>query len=308
MVGNTDVLDVVDPPTNAFGQYTTNMFSASGSVTIAFTGTPPVGADETSFIDLLSIQDLGPPSINSGGIVSASAFGEFTSIAPGTWIEIYGTNLAIDTRTWQGSDFNGINAPTMLDGTSVTIGGLSAFVDYISPNQVDVLVPSNVATGAQQITVTTGVGTSAAYSITVNALEPGLLAPANFTIGGTPYVVAQFADYSYVLPTGAIAGLPSRPAVSGDIIVIYGIGFGPVTPAIAAGQLVGEANTLASGFQISIGGVPCQAQYDGLAPDYTGLYQFNIVVPSGIPSGAAPLTFTVDGVPGTQTLYVAIGG
>jgi hypothetical protein len=56
------------------------------------------------------------PAITSGGGVSASAFGEFASAAPGSWIEIYGTNLAGDTRPWQTSDFNGVNAPTMLDG------------------------------------------------------------------------------------------------------------------------------------------------------------------------------------------------
>src|ERR1017187_5817477 len=72
----------------------------------------------------------GLPSIKSGGIVSASAFGQFTSIAPGTWIEIYGSNLAADARSWGGGDFNGVNAPTSLDGTTVTIGGQPAFLDY----------------------------------------------------------------------------------------------------------------------------------------------------------------------------------
>ena len=94
--------------------------------------------------------------------------------------------------------------------------------------------------------------------------------------------------------------------MAGDILVIYGIGFGPVTPSNPAGQLVQVANLLASGFQISIGGVQCQVQYDGLAPSYTGLYQFNIVVPD-VTSGNQPLTFSVDGVSGTQTLYVEVG-
>jgi uncharacterized protein (TIGR03437 family) len=247
------------------------------------------------------------PAIGAGGVISASAFGAFQAIAPGTFIEIYGSNLALDVRGWGGGDFNGVNAPVSLDGTSVSIGGQMAFINYISPGQVNVLVPSNVPTGSQPLTLTTAGGTSATYAVTVNPVLGGFLAPPNFSIGGAQYVVALFADYSYVLPTGAINGLTSRPAQPGDTIVLYGIGFGPVTPSIPAGQLVGESNTLASDFQISIGGVQCQVQYDGLAPSYTGLYQFNIVVPSGIPSGAAPLTFTVDGVNGTQTLYVAIG-
>src|SRR6185437_5184541 len=52
---------------------------------------------------------------------SASAFGQFGQIGQGSWIEIYGSYLAPDTRSWAGSDFNGINAPTSLDGVSVTI-------------------------------------------------------------------------------------------------------------------------------------------------------------------------------------------
>jgi uncharacterized protein (TIGR03437 family) len=247
---------------------------------------------------------LPPPSI--GGVVSASAFGEFTSAAPGSWVEIYGSNLASETRGWTGADFTGINAPTSLSGTSVSIGGQAAFIDYISPGQVNALVPSNVGTGVQPIILMTAAGASTAFNITINAVAPGLLAPPNFSVGGVQYAVAQFGDGTYVLPTGAISGLTSRPAVPGDIIVIYGVGFGPVTPDIPAGQLVQFSNTLAYSFQIFIGGVAAQAVYDGLAPNYTGLYQLNITVPNVAAGGAMPLTFTVDGVNGTQMLYIAM--
>jgi len=248
------------------------------------------------------------PAIGAGGVVSASAFGEFTSVSPGSWIEIYGSNLAIDSRSWAASDFTGVDAPTSLDGTSVTIGGQAAFIDFISPGQVNALVPSNVATGTQPMTVTVGGVTSAASSINVNPVEPGLDAPPSFKIGGVQYAVALFADGAYVLPEGAIAGLNSRPAQPGDEIVLYGVGFGPVTPNISAGQLVQQANALPSSFEMSIGGVPVtNVPYSGLAPSYTGLYQFNIVVPANTGSGALPVTFTVDGVAGTQALYLAVG-
>ncbi|HXM43331.1 MAG TPA: hypothetical protein VN924_18990 [Bryobacteraceae bacterium] len=251
---------------------------------------------------------LQPPSISAGGVVSASSFGEFTSVSPGSWIEIYGSNLAVDSRSWLASDFNGVNAPTSLDGTSVTIGGEAAFIDFISPGQVNALVPSNVATGAQLMTVTVAGVTSPAYSISVNPVQPGLDAPASFKIGGIQYVVALFADGTYVLPEGAIAGLTSRPAQPGDEIVMYGIGFGPVTSNLQAGQLVQESNTLASPFEMSLGGVPVTTMpYYGLAPSYTGLYQFNVVVPPNVGSGAMPLMFTVGGTAGTQILFVATG-
>jgi uncharacterized protein (TIGR03437 family) len=87
---------------------------------------------------------------------------------------------------------------------------------------------------------------------------------------------------------------------------MYGIGFGPVMPSIPAGQLVEQANTLTS-FEISIGGVPVSnVPYSGLAPNYTGLYQFNVVVPANTGTGAVPLTLKVGSVTGTQTVYLAV--
>ncbi len=72
-----------------------------------------------------------------------------------------------------------------LDGTKVTIGGQPAFIDYISPGQVNVQVPSNVGTGSQPVIVTTAAGASSAYPITVNAAQPGLLAPSSSASEGS---------------------------------------------------------------------------------------------------------------------------
>ena len=145
-------------------------------------------------------------------MVSAGAFGGFPSAAPGSWVEIYGSNLSATARGWAGSDFNGVNAPTALDGVRVMVGGQAAFVDYVSAGQVNAQLPSNVGTGPQQMTVSNANGTSAAYTLMVNALQPGLLAPESFKIGGRQYVVAQFADGTFVLPPNSIAGLATRQA------------------------------------------------------------------------------------------------
>ena len=267
------------------------------------------GADDggTVFSFTLPSATASTPAISSGGIVSASAFGGFTAVAPGSWIEIYGTGLAADSRSWTGADFTGNTAPTSLDGTSVTIGGQSAFIDYISPTQVNVQVPSNTGTGAQPVIVKTAAGASAALTLTINAEEPGLLAPASFKVNGTQYVAALFSDgATFVLPTGAISGVTSRPAKPGDVITLYGVGFGSVTPSIPAGQIVQQSNTLVAPFHVLFGGAEATVQYDGLAPNAVGLYQFNVVVPNVAASNAVPLTFELAGVAGTQTLYIAV--
>jgi len=93
--------------------------------------------------------------------------------------------------------------------------------------------------------------------------------------------------------------------MTGDTIVLYGVGFGPVVPNIPAGQLVGQSNTLSSSLQIFLGGSPATVLYSGLARNYTGLYQINIVVPN-VAANAVPLTFALGGMAGTQTLYIAV--
>jgi uncharacterized protein (TIGR03437 family) len=261
----------------------------------------------TTYYDYVQIYEPElSPAISPNGVVSASAFGGFAAVSPGSWVEIYGDNLAIDTRGWAGSDFSGNAAPTILDGTAVMIGGASAFVDYISPGQVNALLPSGTSAGQQQLIVTTPLGVSAAYGLTVNPTEPGLLAPASFKIGGVPYVVATFADGSYALPAGVIAGVNTRPAKPGDVLTLYGVGFGAVTPNIPPGQLAQQLNTLAENFTLSIGGVAAAVSYDGLAPSYTGLYQFDVTVPA-VAAGNLPLTFSLGSEAGTQTLVLAVG-
>ncbi len=245
------------------------------------------------------------PSVT--GVVSASAFGGFSSVAPGSWVEIYGSNLAPGARSWAVGDFTGNNAPTSLDGVSVSIGGHDAFVDYISTTQVNAQLPSDIPTGGMlQLTVTNGTTTSAPINLNVNPTEPGLLAPASFKIGANQYVVAQFSDGTYVLPIGAIAGVNSRPAKPGEVIVIYGIGFGDVTPATPAGEIVNGETKLALPFEILFGETAAPLPYFGLAPNFVGLYQFNVTVPSVADSDLVPLTFHLGGAPGTQTLYTAV--
>jgi uncharacterized protein (TIGR03437 family) len=224
---------------------------------------------------------LPPAGPSISGVVSASDFGGFSSVAPGSWVEIYGSALAPGTQGWTGSDFTGNNAPTMLNGVSVSIGGEAAFIDYISATQVNAQLPSNIATGGPlQLTVTNGTETSAPVNVTVNPTEPGLLAPTSFQINGKRYVVAQHADGTYVLATGAMAGVASSPAKPGETIVIYGVGFGSVTPNIPAGEIATESNQLSAPLQILFGKTPAKLPYYGLAPNFVGLYQFNVTVPA----------------------------
>ncbi len=161
------------------------------------------------------------------GVISASAYGAFTALAPSTWMEIYGVNLAtVLSQTWGAADFKGNLAPSALGGTTVTVGGQPAYIDYVSPGQVNAQVPSNITTGPQPVVVTTAGGSSVAFIITVNETEPGLLAPGSFKLKSGQYVAALFPDgVTYVLAPGAVPGVKSARAKPGDTIVLYGVGF-----------------------------------------------------------------------------------
>ncbi len=192
------------------------------------------------------------PSITSGGVTSASAFKPTGGIAPGTWLEIFGSNLSGSTRGWQSSDFSGNDAPASLDGVGVTVGGKSAFIDYVSPGQVNVQVPDGIPIGpAVPLVLTNSRGQSDPYILpTTAAIAPALLAPASFVVDGKQYAVATFpaggSGVTYVGNTGAIGGVTTKPAKVGEVITFYGIGFGPVSPATGPGVIATAANTLGS--------------------------------------------------------------
>jgi uncharacterized protein (TIGR03437 family) len=256
------------------------------------------------------------PTITS--VDSASAYGGYSYFASGSWLEIKGTNLAdpndprlsaANPGQWTSADFNGSNAPTSLDGISVSINGKPAYVWYLSPTQLNVQAPEDSATGNVAITVTNCHATSSQFDFSRRTLAPGLLAPPTYSSGGKQYLVATFAsDGAYVLSTslGASFGLNSRPAKPGDVIVAYGIGFGDVTPSILPGVIAGQSDALTNPVVFSFGSTSASLEYSGLAGGFVGLYEFYITVPSGLASGDYEISVTQDGVALPQTLYLPV--
>jgi uncharacterized protein (TIGR03437 family) len=274
------------------------------------TGNAYIADSQNQVVRELTVSNASSlPSVSNGGVTSAAQFGALASPAPGSWIEIYGSNMATDTRLWATSDFSGNNAPTSLDNTVVTIGGQLAYLDYISPGQVNVQVPSTAPTGTQPVVVTVGSNVSQPQNITVSATAPGLYAPSQLRVGGNQYVGALFSDFAtWVLPPSTVTGFTSHRAKPGDNMILYGIGFGPVTTNLPAGQIAGAGNTLPTGsFQISFANTPATVNYAGLTQGSVGLYQFNVVVPNVPANDLTPITFSLGGVAGKQTLYTAIG-
>jgi uncharacterized protein (TIGR03437 family) len=288
---------------------TTSGGGGGGSGTVFRVQVPSPGA--------FTCTNTTPPAITS--VDSASGYGGYSYFASGSWLEIKGTNLAdsADPRLhaatnpgqWTASDFNGANAPTALDGISVSINGKPAYVWYLSTGQLNVQAPQDTASGNVAITVTNCKAASPAFTFARKALAPGLLAPSNYSANGTQYMVATFAsDGAYVLntSTGAAFGLNSRPAKPGDLIVAYGIGFGDVTPSILPGVIVGQSNALVNPVTISFGTTSASVSYAGLAGSFVGLYEFYITVPSTLANGDYQINVAQNGTPIPQTMSLTV--
>jgi uncharacterized protein (TIGR03437 family) len=227
----------------------------------------------------------GTPAIT----LVANAEGETPSIAPNTWVEIKGSNLAPtgDSRIWQGYDFSGGQMPAQLDGVSVTVNGRSAYVYYISPTQINILTPPDPMLGPVTVKVTTGGVTSAPATVGAQAL-----APSFFVFGAGPYIAAEHADGSFLGPTSLYPGL-TTPAKPGETVVLFANGFGPTTSAIVSGSITQEG-TLSPLPGVKIGGTDATVLFAGLVA--AGEFQFNVVVPSSLADGDQPITATYNGL------------
>ena len=256
----------------------------------------------------LFAQTASKPTIDH--MVTASGFGGFPGVAaPASWVEIYGTNLAATTRSWAASDFTGTSAPTTLDGVTVTANGVPAYIAYVSPTQINIELPDGLSAGTVPVVVSYGGQSSAAASLTINTVQPGLLAPSSFQANGKQYVVAIHSATGAYVGNGSIANVPSNPAVGGETLVLYGIGFGTVTGATVAGKTAGTAAPLTNTFSLTIGGNKATVSYAGLAPGLVGLYQFNVVEPAGLATGDALVQPALNGTNlAGQSLYLPVQG
>ncbi len=171
-----------------------------------------------------------------------------------------------------------------LDGTSVSIDGQPAFVSYISPAQVNVQIPSTVSAGPKALQSATAAGTSSSYAINVSSTEPGLLAPSVFIIGGCSIRCGTLLRWFDLCP--AVQRNRRRHVKTGQSRRNdhpLWVGFGNVNPSRSTrGRLFNRPTTLTLPLQIFFNQMPGTLTYAGLAPDEVGLYQFNVVVPSGL--------------------------
>ena len=233
---------------------------------------------------------LGSISANPN-VVSALNAAQLTGgIAANTYVTIKGNNLAATKRSWAAADFGaaGKTLPVSLDGVSVTLNGEPAYISYISPVQINLLTPADLpSAGRVTIQVSNNTLTSGAFNVT-----PQAVAPSFFLLDAAGHVAATHADYSLIgTATSTPAGTPAKP---GETIILYGNGFGATNPPAVNGQVQAGAAPLVQMPIIQFNGANGTIAFAGLTA--TGLYQFNIVVPSAVEDGEVSVTAMTLGV------------
>lgn len=226
-------------------------------------------------------------AVNGASFFPANAPGSLGALPRGGIGSLFGANLTTSASAVVASS---LPLPTDLGGTRVTIGEVPAPLFYVVAGQINFQVPWTVSTPTAQLVVTTSRGSSPPITVTLVDANPGLFSqPTN---GRGPGAVLRF-----VTQTNTPLITATSTASPNGIVIIYGTGFGRVSPTPANGAAGTGAEVTTTQPVVMIGGRQAQVQFSGLAPGFVGLYQINAVVPAGTPEGCyIPLTVTVGAI------------
>ena len=243
------------------------------SVALDKSGNVYVSDSANQLVRLLTPVPLAPATANA--VVNAASY--TAQISPGSLATLFGTHLAASLTVASAP------LPQSLAGISITVNGRPAPILAVTSTQVNFQVPWEITPGNAQVVVS--VNGSAANTLTIPVLTaaPGIFSDASGR------AIAQNLDYSL--------NTASNPVKAGGTIIAYLTGSGPVNVAASDG-IAASATPVAKAMSqtsATIGSLPAQVSFVGLAPGFVGLTQMNIVVPSGLASGDYPLSVTIGG-------------
>lgn len=225
-------------------------------------------------------------------IVDAAAFSN--NLAGGGLWTIFGLNFETSNlkRGAGPGDFVNGAFPTVLGCIAVTVNGTRVPITYVQTDQINFQAPA--VTGPVNVVVLSNAGKPNEFrSATGNATAQSY-APAFFTFNGTS-IAAQFGGTANVVANGSVVQ-GGRPAKPGDIVTLYGTGFGPTNPPVDPGALATGITPTASPVTVMIGNAQADVLYAGLSPQsISGLYQINVRIPTSTPDGDIPVIATVGG-------------
>jgi uncharacterized protein (TIGR03437 family) len=229
------------------------------------------------------------PAVN--GVVSGAAF--LPGLAPGQIASIFGSNFAPTEIA------SIVPLPRDLAGLSVQLDEFSAPIYFVSPGQINIQVPWELAgrSGAL-LTVRYRGSVSAPFQV---PLFPFLTTV--FTANGRPVIVNSATNTLYSA---------TSPARRGETITIYSSGQGPVLPVVETGAAAPLDSLRNSVFPLRVRfgagsqQVVVNALFSGLAPGFVGVYQINATIPSNAPVGETVISIDSPANPNAATFPFTI--
>jgi uncharacterized protein (TIGR03437 family) len=264
----------------------------NGTITITPTGQAAISVPVT-----LTVTGVPAPQLVT---ISNSASGAFGVIAPGELITIKGTNLGPSTAT-SFSVAPGGTVSNNLAGVQVMFDTIPGTPIYVSPTQINVIVPYEIAGRATtNVTVVYSSQASTGIQQTVASQAPGIFTDSS-NGAGQASVLNQNGTLNGP-SSGLVIGnqnITTSPAAEGSVIAVFMTGGGQTSPASSTGTVTPTGSTLykVQGLvTATINNVPATVQFAGAAPgEVTGVIQVNILVPTGISGSALPLAITING-------------
>jgi uncharacterized protein (TIGR03437 family) len=279
--------------------------SGSGNGTVSYSVAANTGSGSRSGTLMIAgqtftVNQAANPTSNTPTISGVSnAGGGQAGVVPGSLISLYGSNFTTIPYDDWGKSITGGQLPIQLDGVSVTVGGKPAYISAITPTQINAQAP-DVAAGSVQVAVTTQVGVSQSFTTISQPYAPA------FFLWPNNQPVATHADYSVAAKDGTFPGTTTVAAKPGDVIILWGTGFGPTNPRVAAGQLPGQNSGAQTQSPVTVALHSVNIPVLGAAlSGFPGVYQIAIQIPSSTISGDHVLVATINGVVSpTSTLSV----
>jgi uncharacterized protein (TIGR03437 family) len=293
---------------------------ASATVTLGPTlGPVTVQASVPGFSPVsFKLQSVTLPVVPTTGIVGAGGSNPaVTTISPNGIFSIYGTALAAETRKLLEADIVNGMLPTNLGGTCVEVGGVRAPLFYVSPLQINAQVPavtpgSNVSVAVILNCETSGEIKGAPVKVAVQAAAPEFFAIGYLGDGSGAVAATDSTNLALLIgPPGLLSGVTITPAKAGQYVTLYATGLGALQSPLPAGQTApAGTNWVAGSTTIKLAGSdldPANVLFVGAAPGFAGLYQINIHIPEGTPTGHQPVVVTVAGAPSPANAFLEIG-
>ena len=248
----------------------------------ALSGTYPSGTITMTAPQTVIAQMNAVPYIPPAGVMNAVGSTPNSAVAPGSIISIYGQGLASGLAIGPTNPLS-----QSIGGVTVTVNSSILGLLFVSPQQINAQVPSNLPAGQYTLSVQVTGQAPVTANFTVARDAPGLFFN---TVNSQQYALALHADGSPVTS--------ESPAAAGETISLLGTGFGPYSGTIVDGFFPpNPAPELADSLSITVGGQTPVPTWSGAAADFVGVALTNFQVPSGLPSGSnAALNVTINGV------------